>query len=89
MQNFIIVSVPKIRKSDVTLRGKWHGRKMYYFLTAENAETIINGYEKDIQQYKDKITALNTELAQLREKPNRDGNFTIPTGNKYGGGYGD
>lgn len=90
MENCIIVQVDRIRKSDIELRGRWTDGRMYYYLTADIAEKIINGYESDIKQYKDKIIALNTEIAQLRaqHRPKAEPK-PIPTGNIYGGGYGD
>lgn len=90
MTENIMIQVDRIRKDNIELRGRWTNGRMYYFLTADIAEKIINGYESDIKQYKDRIIALNTEIAQLRAqlRPKAEPK-PIPTGNIYGGGYGD
>ena len=89
MADFITVKVDKIRKDSIELRGKWNPETGFeYYLTPDNAEAIINGYEKDIVRLNDKIIALNTEIAELRLKTKLK-TYSIPTGNIYGGGYGD
>ena len=57
-----------------------------YMLSELDIRRIVNGYENRIANYKDRIIKLETELAQFRDEFKMQ---AIPTGNKYGGGYGD
>lgn len=87
MSEYITVTLKSIQESGVWV---WPVRIQAdcteYKLTPADAQRIIEGYNRRIQLFRDRITELETELAQYQEKIEIT---SIPTGNRYGGGYGD
>lgn len=85
MNEYITVTLESIRESGVWIYPvSRHDDYAEYKLTADDVRRIIEGYNNRVKMLRDKIYKLEKTMWENDEKT-----FHIPTGNKFGGGYGD